>query len=144
MTMTLSSTLNMLVVFLFVCAGLGMWWAVSKTKDNVVEPKIRVYLDDERVTPDGWVRTNTVAETIALIQKDPGRIESISLDNDLGDTDHKTEGYQVLLWLEEQLFYDPCYPVPTIFVHSANAARAPMMRRLASKLMDAANFQGLK
>ena len=61
---------------------------------------MKVYLDDERTTPDGWVRTYWPEEAIALLKT--GAVTEISLDHDLGDDAHGT-GYSVLLWLEEQV-----------------------------------------
>ena len=61
---------------------------------------MKVYLDDERTTPDGWVRTYWPEEAIALLKT--GAVTEISLDHDLGD-DARGTGYSVLLWLEEQV-----------------------------------------
>jgi hypothetical protein len=44
---------------------------------------IRVYLDDERLTPDGWLRTYWPNEVIALFKT--GLVCEISLDHDLCD-----------------------------------------------------------
>jgi len=47
---------------------------------------MKVYLDDERSTPEGWTRVYWPAEAIELLRT--GEVEEISLDNDLGDDDH--------------------------------------------------------
>jgi hypothetical protein len=86
---------------------------------------MRVFLDDERQTPEGWVRTYSVEETIRLLET--GKVTHVSLDNDLGDD--VPEGYLVADWLDERSFLDPTYPVPVITVHSSNAARLDHMRR---------------
>ena len=44
---------------------------------------MRVYLDDERNTPAGWVRVYWPDEAIALLEA--GLVSEISLDHDLGD-----------------------------------------------------------
>lgn len=93
---------------------------------------MKVYLDDERPTPDGWVRTYTVAETIDLLKT--RQVTEISLDNDLGDLDPYTEGFNVLNWLEESVYEDPSFPIPVISIHSSNAARAQQMRQVIKKL----------
>lgn len=86
---------------------------------------MKVYLDDERETPDGWVRVYWPEEAIELLQT--GQVEEISLDHDLGDDDRGT-GYDVVLWVEEQVFLHGFTP-PVIRVHSANtSARAKMER----------------
>lgn len=44
---------------------------------------MKVFLNDERSTPDGWVRTFWPEEVIALLQT--GEVTELSLDHDLGD-----------------------------------------------------------
>ena len=67
-------------------------------KDN----RIKVYLDDERSAPDGWVHVKTPAQTIALLET--GEVSHLSLDHDLGDDENIGTGYDVVLWMEEQVF----------------------------------------
>ncbi|KVW15373.1 hypothetical protein WK91_18205 [Burkholderia cepacia] len=84
---------------------------------------MRVFLDDERATPEGWVRAYWPDEVIALLKT--GAVAELSLDHDLGD-DRRGTGYTVLLWIEEQVFVDRFKP-PKMIVHSANSsARAKM------------------
>jgi hypothetical protein len=90
---------------------------------------VKVFLDDERVTPEGWVRTFWPEEVIALLET--GQVAELSLDHDLGDDEHGT-GYTVLLWLEEQVVVHGMTP-PKIRVHSANSsARLKMEAAIAS------------
>lgn len=90
---------------------------------------MKVYLDDERTTPDGWVRTYWPEEAIALLKT--GAVTEISLDHDLGDDAHGT-GYSVLIWLEEQVAVHGMVP-PIMHVHSANAsARQKMEAAIAT------------
>ncbi|WP_336511202.1 cyclic-phosphate processing receiver domain-containing protein, partial [Vibrio anguillarum] len=49
---------------------------------------MKVYLDDERDTPEGWVRSYWPEEVIELLKS--GNVTEISLDHDLGDDDHGT------------------------------------------------------
>jgi len=56
---------------------------------------MKVYLDDERETPDGWIRVYWPVEAIKLLKEDD--VTEISLDHDLGD-DERGTGYDVLLW----------------------------------------------
>lgn len=93
---------------------------------------MKVYLDDERNTPAGWTRTNTVEETNSLLLT--RQVQFLSLDNDLGSLDPKTEGFNVLNFLEELVFNDPTFPIPVITVHSDNSSRAQSMRQVISKL----------
>lgn len=44
---------------------------------------MKIFLDDFRSTPDGWVRTYTPKETIEL--RKSCQVEALILDHDLGD-----------------------------------------------------------
>ncbi|NHZ95557.1 cyclic-phosphate processing receiver domain-containing protein [Massilia sp. CCM 8734] len=79
---------------------------------------MKVYLDDERATPDGWVRVYWPDEAIALLAA--GTVTHISLDHDLGD-DARGTGYDVVLWIEEKVMTAGFQP-PLMRVHSANAS----------------------
>ena len=90
---------------------------------------MRIFLDDERVAPDGWVQVHWPSEAIALLET--GQVEELSLDHDLGD-DERGTGYDVVLWVEEAVFLRGFKP-PRIFVHSANAsAREKMLAGIES------------
>lgn len=90
---------------------------------------MRVYLDDERATPDGWVRVYWPDEAIALLET--GDVVEISLDHDLGD-DERGTGYDVLLWIEEAVAVRGFEP-PKMSVHSANSsARQKMEAAIAT------------
>ncbi len=90
---------------------------------------MRVYLDDERVTPEGWTRTYWPDEVIALLKT--GQVRELSLDHDLGD-DERGTGYDVVLWIEEAVALEGFIP-PTISVHSANSsARDKMLSGIRS------------
>jgi hypothetical protein len=45
---------------------------------------MRVWLDDRRPTPEGWVRVRTPEEAIELLRA--GGVGELSLDHDLGST----------------------------------------------------------
>ncbi|WP_126223566.1 cyclic-phosphate processing receiver domain-containing protein [Burkholderia ambifaria] len=97
---------------------------------------MKVYLDDERPTPEGWVRVYWPDEAIRMLET--GDVEEISLDHDLGD-DERGTGYDVILWIEEAVALRNFRP-PRITVHSANSSAADKMRagvisieRLASR-----------
>jgi len=84
---------------------------------------MRVFLDDERQTPEGWVRAYWPDEAIKLL--DTGEVVEISLDHDLGD-DERGTGYDVVLWIEESVVTRQFRP-PIMKVHSANpSARIKM------------------
>ncbi len=85
---------------------------------------MKIYIDDERSTPGGWVRVYWPDEAIKLLKS--GDATEISLDHDLGDDDRGT-GYDVLLWVEGQVTLHGFVP-PLMKVHSANvSARTKMI-----------------
>lgn len=79
---------------------------------------MRVYLDDERKTPVGWIRVYWPQEAIDLLKT--GNVSELSLDHDLGD-DARGTGYDVVLWVEEQVILHGFAP-PRMVVHSANSS----------------------
>lgn len=84
---------------------------------------MKIYLDDERETPDGYVRAYWPDEVINLLKDND--VEEVSLDHDLGDDDRGT-GYDVLLWVEEQVAIHS-YKAPILKVHSANVSAREKM-----------------
>jgi hypothetical protein len=79
---------------------------------------MKIFLDDLRDTPEGWVRTYWPEDVIELLKST--NIVELSLDHDLGDDEHGT-GYDVLLWIEEQVICNGFRP-PKIAIHSANSS----------------------
>lgn len=79
---------------------------------------MRLYLDDERPTPAGWISCRWPTDVIARLQA--GGVTEISLDHDLGD-DVRGTGYDVLVWIERAVYHDGFEP-PIMRVHSANPA----------------------
>jgi hypothetical protein len=83
---------------------------------------VKLYLDDERQTPDGWERAFTAPEAIALLET--GTVSHLSLDHDLGPAEAGT-GYDVCLFVKQRVFEqafnleNPFIP-PVMTVHSAN------------------------
>lgn len=84
---------------------------------------IKLYLDDERETPEGCIRVYWPDEAIEYLKQ--GNVEEISLDHDLGD-DKQSTGYDVLLWIEEQVSTSNFKP-PKIKVHSSNSSAREKM-----------------
>ena len=76
---------------------------------------MKLYLDDERKTPVGWVRVFWPDEAIAWLKTE--MVTEISLDHDLGDDDRGT-GYDVILWIENEVMTNYFIP-PKIHIHSA-------------------------
>ena len=97
---------------------------------------MKVYLDDERETPRGWVRVYWPDEAIELLQSE--NVTELSLDHDLGN-DNRGTGYDAIKWIEEQVATSNFVP-PKIKVHSANISARKKMElgiesivRLASR-----------
>ncbi len=95
---------------------------------------MRVFLDDARDAPPGWVRTYTPDETIAVLAT--GKVTELSLDYDLGlDTpEAERTGYTVLAWLEREIGEGRWqFPLPRFAIHSANPpGRLRMQRAIES------------
>ncbi len=97
---------------------------------------MKIFLDDERTTPEGWVRAYWPSEVIALLER--GGVTEVSLDHDLGD-DQRGTGYDVIL--DRGSCSNKGVQAATIVVHSANSsARIKMelgienIRRLLSRV----------
>lgn len=91
---------------------------------------MRVFLDDVRPAPAGWVRARTPEEVIALLRT--GRVEALSLDFDLGfrGAEERRTGELVLHWLEERVFGgDLDFDLPEIAIHSSNPVGRQRLRR---------------
>lgn len=84
---------------------------------------MRIFLDDERATPEGWTRAYWPEEVIELLKA--GGVEELSLDHDLGD-DERGTGYDVVLWVEEAVALHGFIP-PRMRVHSANSSAREKM-----------------
>jgi len=96
---------------------------LSRQTDKQKRTIVKVYLDDERATPEGWTRVYWPEEAIELLRT--GMVEVISLDHDLGDDDRGT-GYDVVKWIEEQVVTAGFVP-PDMRVHSANVSARTKM-----------------
>lgn len=91
---------------------------------------MKIFLDDERKAPAGWIQTRTVEETIEILKSQ--QVSDLSLDNDLGIG--YSEGYEVLDWLEEWVYNNPTFPIPNIRVHTSNPTRRYYMNGIIRKL----------
>lgn len=102
---------------------------------------MKIYLDDERPTPEGWVGCRWPSEVIYMLKRpDLYPITHISLDHDLGDAENalrenrkEITGYDVLLFIEEQVSQDFMLGIPEIYIHTANSsAHMKMLSALGS------------
>lgn len=92
---------------------------------------IKLWLDDERPAPAGYVACRWPAEVIARLEG--GDVCEVSLDHDLGETGpYARTGYDVLTWLEKRVAQDPTFALPRVKLHTANpVARRRMESALA-------------
>jgi hypothetical protein len=89
---------------------------------------MKVFLDDVRPGPEGWVLARWPEDVIELLMG--GEVTHLSLDHDLGD-DAKGSGYDVLTWIEETIAGGIEFVLPEIAIHTANPpARARMQAAL--------------
>lgn len=94
---------------------------------------MKVYLDDERTPPNGWVSVRTPVEAIDLLKM--GKIKKLSLDHDLGLSGNpESTGYDVLTWLEEQVFCNNFIPPKIIIIHTANPVARKRMEQAVRKI----------
>jgi hypothetical protein len=95
--------------------------------DDIRDPK-NVFIQERYGSHGDEIWVKTVDEAIELLKT--GKVESISLDNDLGDG--VKEGYHVADWLEEQAFIGSI-PELDINVHSDNTvAKERMLQAIRS------------
>jgi hypothetical protein len=113
------------------CSPQGIVFLLSESSAGIVLAEwrsragdsMKLYLDDERATPEGWHRVYWPDEAIRLLET--GQVTEISLDHDLGD-DERGTGYDVVLWIEEAVMTRGFVP-PVISVHSANSSARQKM-----------------
>ena len=95
---------------------------------------MKVFLDDERKTPEGWERTYTPQETINWLKT--GTVTHLSLDHDLGDDERIGTGYDVVLWLEETCYKNKNFKLPEATIHSANNSASAKMKQAIEKIKE--------
>lgn len=93
---------------------------------------MKLYLDDERPAPRGWVRVDNVKDCIKiLVACWP---EELSLDHDLGSTSET--GYDVLLWIERTIspHSSIAFRPPKIHIHTSNPSARLKMQLAVEKI----------
>jgi hypothetical protein len=103
---------------------------------------VKVYLDDSRPTPEGWVRTFTTNETIELLKT--GNVEELSLDHDLGPEELAGNGNDVVVWIEEAVALHGFKPPRIMSVHSSNATASERMLLGIASIQKIAKAKGLE
>ena len=102
---------------------------------------MKLWLDDERPVPAGWVGVKTAPQAIELIAS--GVVAVVSLDHDLGEPEAVVgNGYQVLLAMEAMAAQGQGQGLPReIRIHTANpvarnrmaAARESILRLIGEE-----------
>jgi hypothetical protein len=95
---------------------------------------VKVWLDDQRAAPEGWVHVQTPEEAIELLRG--GEVDEISLDHDLGlDVGARERtGYDVLLWLEAEVAAGRARPPAVMRVHSGNVGAVKRMEQAIASI----------
>lgn len=95
---------------------------------------MRLYLDDERTTPDGWVGVKTYTECVAVLAS--GVVTHISLDHDLGNPTDGKNGYDVACWIERECHTNPHFRLPMLMVHTQNPVGRENICRVLKPLKE--------
>ena len=97
---------------------------------------MKVWLDDVRTEPAGWIRARTASEAIAFLEA--GGVDEISLDHDLepahyeGKFDART-GIAVAYWIRDRVRDDPNFARPIVRIHSMNPVGATHIRAIIAE-----------
>ena len=97
-----------------------LWWEDEKV--------MKIWLDDERSVPNGYVGTKSVNETIMLIESMEVQgieIELLDLDHDLGD--YSYDGGDAINLLDYLVERESYYPIR---IHTANPVGRANMERI--------------
>jgi hypothetical protein len=96
---------------------------------------MKVWLDDIRIPPDGWIWAKNADEFSVLLFT--RYISEISFDHDIAsftDTGDEVTGYTCLCWVEKMIMNDPNFPIPKMYVHSANPVGRQKMQKVIDKI----------
>lgn len=88
---------------------------------------MKLYVDDIRIAPKGWVQAWNAKQAIKHLGTK--EVTHLSLDHDLGDVDKDT-GYDIMKWIEIRVYMEN-FSLPEITFHTANpTGRANMQAAL--------------
>lgn len=87
---------------------------------------MKLWVDDERPAPDGWVWSKTVENTISTLELSPGGVSEMSLDYCL---DRGRDAGAILEWLRD---HPACWPT-TVVAHSSSAAGRELIEVLVKE-----------
>lgn len=103
---------------------------------------MKLYLDDMRQTPEGYIGCRWPDEVICHLLS--GLVEEVSLDHDLGDADaakaenrKERTGMDVLTWVQKQVVQNLAgFIPPKMKVHSSNAAGIRDMNNVINRIEE--------
>ena len=87
--------------------------------------EIKLWLDDVRPAPPGWLHVKSAAAALAYLNS--GLVTHASLDHDLGDK--RMDG----TWLVRAMVRLGAWPTKSCLVHSANPAGGARMRDIIDR-----------
>lgn len=96
---------------------------------------MKLYVDDIRIAPEGWVQAWNAAQAIKMLSS--GEVTELSLDHDLGDPGQAT-GYDIMLWIEFGVEVND-FILPIINFHTANPAGRDNMQRCLDSIIRRQN-----
>lgn len=95
---------------------------------------MKIWVDDIRPIPEGYVGTRSVNETIKLIEKaekEGNEIELLDLDHDLGD--YAIDGGDAIKILDYLAERETFYPIK---IHTANPVGRENMERIIRRFWN--------
>lgn len=98
---------------------------------NEMEESIKIWLDDLRPIPEGYIGAKSVNEAITLIETiegNNGKIEVLDLDHDLGD--YAFDGGDAIKLLDYLVENEKFYPIK---IHTANPVGRDNMLRMINR-----------
>ena len=113
---------------------------VGRRTDVTAMPKtgpIRIFLDDEREMPEGFVIARTIEEFQRLLDDvDPARLRTVCLDWHLGG---KSDGFDAVSMLIARIEKDPAAFVDlrSVWMHSQDIEKAAKMSRTMAMWLHA-------
>ena len=104
--------------------------------------KVKLWLDDQRPAPRGWLHARNYAEAVGCIQRSGPDLAEVSLDHDLcpahssGDYSDGETGYDVLVYLLDTGLR------PLIHLHTMNPEGLQRMSDLLEEDYPASGYKG--
>jgi len=93
---------------------------------------VKLWVDDIREAPDGWIRTRSAWAAIEILSS--GGVMELSLDHDLGPEKEVGTGYTILNWIEERVVLNN-FVSPVIRIHTSNISARIKMEQARDSIM---------